>query len=77
MAKMAFRIGFLRSIRQDLRIGVAGGLDAATIASLEPLLVAVPSLSWDAEGRLRTNDRLDVSKAEAYLVASTAILGNL
>ena len=63
-------------------LGVAGGLDVATVPSLAPLLVDHPDLSWDAEGRLhpeRPNGArpLDMDAVNAYLRASALVLGVL
>ena len=62
-------------------LGVAGGLDAATLPRLEPLLIRHPDLSWDAEGRLHP-ERLDGSRplnldaAALYLRASATLLSS-
>lgn len=58
----------------QLLIGVAGGLDGGSVASLKALLSAEPRLSWDAEGRLRTAEQLDPRRANAYLDASASLL---
>jgi hypothetical protein len=52
----------------ELGIGVAGGLGPNTLDLIEPLLIAFPHLSVDAEGRLRDkDDNLDLGKAKSYL----------
>ena len=53
-------------------LGVAGGLDAETLAIIQPLIQEFPNLSIDAEGRLRDrDDRLDLEKARKYLEKSS------
>ena len=52
-------------------IGVAGGLGPDSLDLIDPLLAEFPSLSFDAEGRLRTpEDDLDLDKARDYLRAA-------
>ena len=49
-------------------LGVAGGLSAENLPLIEPLLARFPSLSFDAESRLRdAEDRLDPSKVRQYV----------
>ncbi|MDE1970883.1 MAG: hypothetical protein KGI50_04905 [Patescibacteria group bacterium] len=51
-----------------LRVGVAGGLGPDTLHLVEPLLVAFPDLSIDAESKLRNSDDcLDIVRAEEYV----------
>lgn len=56
----------------NLGIGVAGGLCAETLLSIAPLIEACPTLSIDAEGRLRNpdTDELDMGRVEGYLTAA-------
>lgn len=54
--------------------GVAGGLSAATLRYIDPFFEVCPSLSFDAEGRLRLadGDRLNEIAVEEYLKAAEA-----
>lgn len=53
-----------------LGLGVAGGLSAANLHLLEPLLAELPDLSFDAESRLRDEeDRLDPERVREYVQA--------
>lgn len=53
-------------------IGLAGGLSAATLDVIEPLIRDFPDLSIDAEGGLRTpDDALDQDEVEQYLESAT------
>lgn len=57
--------------QEDYCIGVAGGLRAATISNLNPVLCKMPYLFWDAEGGLRDSaDNLLLGEAIQYLEAS-------
>ncbi len=47
--------------------GLAGGLDAEKVQRLAPLLRVAHTLSMDAQGRLRSNDQLDLNKVAAYI----------
>ncbi|MFH0987851.1 MAG: hypothetical protein V1763_00580 [Parcubacteria group bacterium] len=61
---------YLSAIRNHgIKMGlvVAGGLCAATLSRIKPLIKEFPDLSIDAEGRLRTpDDHLDIEAAIAY-----------
>lgn len=63
---------FLRELKATgLGLGVAGGLSAANLHLLEPLLAEVPDLSFDAESRLRDEeDRLDFERVREYVEAA-------
>lgn len=51
-----------------LGLGMAGGLCVENLPLIEPLLARFPSLSFDAESRLRdAEDRLDPSKVKQYV----------
>jgi len=66
--------GFLETFhglfRDQVGIGVAGGLDAENVRELAPLLRDWPDLSLDAEGRLREAD--DTLGAKARIFALNA-----
>lgn len=64
----------LSSKNLNLGLGVAGGLSPTTLDSIAPLLVDFPSLSIDAEGRLRDkNDILDLSLAREYVLKALSL----
>jgi hypothetical protein len=52
----AFLETFHRLFKDRVGIGVAGGLDAGSVASLAPLFRDWPGLSIDAEGRVRDTE---------------------
>ncbi|MBI4437708.1 hypothetical protein HY631_02035 [Candidatus Uhrbacteria bacterium] len=55
----------------QLGIGVAGGLCAQSLRSLQALVNRFPTLSVDAEGRLRTpEDHLDLEEMRRYIVVA-------
>lgn len=59
-----------------LKIGVAGGLSAANVDRLRPMINLYPDLCIDAEGRLRDDqDQLDLVKTTDYVQAALAVLG--
>ncbi|HEX5718512.1 MAG TPA: hypothetical protein VF179_20285 [Thermoanaerobaculia bacterium] len=62
---------FLRGLAETgLGLGVAGGLSAANLHLLEPLLAEFPDLSFDAETCLRDEeDRLDPERVREYVRA--------
>jgi hypothetical protein len=65
----------LRGTFPHLGIGIAGGLSAATLPHIAPLLRAVPDLSIDAEGKLRDeNDHLIMNDAIEYAASANRIL---
>lgn len=76
----AVAVRFLFAVQQTKLVatfGVAGGLGPETIDLLAPVAAAYPSVSIDAEGRLRTpqpEDALDVRRACRYVQAACAIL---
>ncbi len=47
--------------------GLAGGLDAEKVSNLASLLRVSQTLSVDAQGKLRSNDQLDLQKVRAYI----------
>ncbi len=62
-----------------LKIGVAGGLDAETLDSIQPILAEYPDLSWDAEARLHAGNadgssKLNLAKTAQYLASSIAMV---
>jgi hypothetical protein len=58
-----------------IRPGIGGGLQGPNLAAkLGPILDQVTSLSWDAEGALRTDDKLDLAKCRSYLETSAELL---
>lgn len=67
---------FLRELADSgLGLGVAGGLCAATLDLLEPLLAEFPGLSFDAESRLRDEeDRLDLERVREYVEAGLRLV---
>lgn len=68
---------FLRALSDTgLGLGVAGGLSAANLQSLEPLLAEFPDLSFDAETGLRDEeDRLDLERVREYVEAGLRLVG--
>jgi hypothetical protein len=59
----------------QLRCVVAGGLGPDSLALLEPFAAKFPSISSDAEGRLRDDeDRLDLDRVGRYIVGACALL---
>ncbi|HWN40955.1 MAG TPA: hypothetical protein VNW71_01975 [Thermoanaerobaculia bacterium] len=57
-------------------LGVAGGLSAANLHLLEPLLAELPDLSFDAETCLRDEeDRLDLERVREYVRAGLRLVG--
>jgi len=62
---------FLRALADtELGLGAAGGLSAANLHLLEPLLAEFPDLSFDAETCLRDEeDRLDLARVREYVEA--------
>lgn len=56
--------------------GVAGGLSAATLHFVDPFFAIAPSLSIDAEGRLRIadGDRLNLDAVAEYLKGAEALV---
>lgn len=70
-------IQLAREMGLDCALGVAGGLAPETIALLAPVVKILPTVSIDAEGRLRTpppEDALDIDRASAYVQAACALL---
>ena len=63
---------FLETLSETgLGLGVAGGLSAASLHVLEPLLAERPHLSFDAETCLRDeDDRLDPDRVREYVEAA-------
>lgn len=61
-----------------LGLGVAGGLCAATLPLVAPLLRDFPNLSIDAEGRLRdpSTDSLDLDLARDYVARATKLFSH-
>jgi hypothetical protein len=58
----------------DMGLGVAGGLAAEMVGSIEDLLKTHPDISIDAEGRLRKpDDSLKVGAANHYVVAANRL----
>lgn len=70
-------IQVLVGLRPDLRVAVAGGLDANGVRLMLPLLRRWPSISWDAEGRLRGRLGLHLDRARAYLDESVTLIANV
>jgi hypothetical protein len=68
---------FLRALADTgLGLGVAGGLSAASLHLLEPLLAEFPDLSFDAETCLRDEeDRLDAVRVREYVEAALRLVG--
>lgn len=68
---------FLRELADaGLGLGVAGGLCAASLRVLAPLLAEFPDLSFDAESRLRDEeDRLDLERVREYVEAGLRLTG--
>lgn len=68
---------FLESLAgTGLGLGVAGGLSAASLHVLEPLLAEFPDLSFDAETCLRDEeDRLDMDRVREYVEAALRLTG--
>lgn len=59
----------------NLSMGVAGGLYGETAHILKPLFAKFPSLSIDAEGKLRdADDKLDMDLVEKYISNALKIL---
>lgn len=59
-----------QGLNRYLGFGLAGGLDAERIADLAPLFRISQTLSIDAQGKLRTNDQLDLAKVHDYIRAA-------
>lgn len=57
-----------------LAIGVAGGLGPGKLDLLKPFAKYFPTLSIDAEGNLRTDNRLDLQKLRDYLEEAYLLL---
>ncbi len=69
---------YVRAIQKrhpQIGIGAAGGLSHENCGELRPLARTLPTLSLDAEGRLRTteDDRLNIREMQEYLVAANAV----
>ena len=61
----------LSRYEKEIGLGVAGGLSPNTLHLLEPLLQVYPSISIDAEGKLRNEqDHLDVAITRKYIQQS-------
>lgn len=60
-----------------LGIGGAGGLGPGSVDLIEPLVKAIPKISWDAQGKLRpsgnADDPIDRSMADQYLLESVQL----
>lgn len=70
-------LGRLRTmIRAGLPLlwAVAGGLHGSNLDQLRPLLEVYPSLSWDAQAKLRLGQDLHSSHCRQYLQASADLL---
>ena len=66
----------LQSANLGLGLGVAGGLSSSTLHSVEPLIEEFPSLSIDAEARLRDDgDNLVMSLALDYIERAFTMFG--
>ena len=58
----------ITALNLNIGLGIAGGLCSDALKRIEILTAFFPSLSIDAEGRLRTtNDNLDLKKVHRYL----------
>ncbi len=61
----------------DIGLGIAGGLGPSTLDHIDLLAKDFPSLSIDAEGRLRDqNDHLDLNVTQEYLRKALEIFSN-
>lgn len=60
-----------------LGIGAAGGLGPGSVGLIEPLVEAIPTISWDAQGKLRrsgnADDPIDGSMSDQYLLESVQL----
>ncbi len=56
------------------KLGVAGGLGPDTISLIRPIVIEIPDISIDAQGRLR-NDRneLDLDACGMYIRGALAL----
>jgi hypothetical protein len=69
-SEMATCLAKLSESGLNLAAGAAGGLESSTVELLYFLRQRLPKLNWDAEGRLRTGDALDLAKCYSYLARS-------
>lgn len=67
----------LQEKRVNAGLGVAGGLNQATLDLIQPLIQIFPDLNWDAEGRLRdpVSDQFNLQFAVEYLQKSLSMGG--
>lgn len=81
-----FELGYITPILKavvdsgiDIGWGVAGGLGPGQLEKLEPLLQICPTLSWDAQARLRTPDgqALDLAACRNFLREGFALIHKL
>jgi hypothetical protein len=56
-----------------LVLGVAGGLEAESIPRLRSIISIYPGLFWDAQGRMQSDNQLDLEKCMAFLRASAGL----
>jgi len=59
-----------QGLSKHFGFGLAGGLDSEKLAMLAPLLRTMQTISIDAQGRLRSDDQLDLEKVKAYIRAA-------
>lgn len=65
-------LSYLRALKEkdleNIGLGIAGGLCPATLHAIEPLIQEFPTVSIDAEGKLRDeNDHLNTNLALTYV----------